>query len=64
MYTLASAPIKDSHQTAHRHSLVRVFDGRSMGSQESYVSSGRKLRLWPDCADSQSNQSILWAFYG
>ena len=46
---LASAPIKDSDQPVHPHSLIRVFNGRSMGSQGSSVSSIRKLRS--ECAD-------------
>ena len=42
-YKLACAPIKDIDQ--HPHSLIRVFNGRSMGSQGSNISLGRKLRL-------------------
>ena len=53
MYSLASAPIEDTDQTVHVHSLIRVFYRSSMGSQESHVSSGRKLRLWSDCVDTQ-----------
>ena len=44
-YKLANAPIEDSDQPVHPHSLIRVFDGYSMASQKSNVSSGRKLRL-------------------
>ena len=32
MYKLVCAPIEDSDQTANLRSLIRVFDGRSMGS--------------------------------
>ena len=43
-YMLPCATIEDSDQPARPRSLIRVFDGRSMGSQVSKVSSGRKLR--------------------
>ena len=36
---------------SHPRSLIRVFEGRSMRSQGSSVSSGGKLRLWSKCAD-------------
>ena len=42
---VACAPIEDSDQTAHPRSLIRVFNGRFMGSQWSNVSSRGKLRL-------------------
>ena len=42
---LACVPIEDSEQPAHPHSLIRVFDGRSIASQESSISSGRKLSI-------------------
>ena len=42
-YNLACAPIEDSNLTAHPRSLIRVFDGRSMGRQES--------NSYSDCAD-------------
>ena len=44
-YKLASAPIEDSDQPAQARSLIRVFDGGSMCSQGSNVSTGRKLTL-------------------
>ena len=44
-YKLACAPIEDSDQAAHPRSLIRVFDGRSMGSQGYNVSSDGELRL-------------------
>ena len=51
---LTCAHIKDSDQPAYPRSLVRVFDGRCMGSQGSNVSSGKKtktlIRLC-ECAD-------------
>ena len=43
-YKLACALIEDSDQPAHTRRLIRVFDGRSMGSKGSNVSSGGKLR--------------------
>ena len=44
-YKFACGPIKTSDHTVHMHSLVRVFDGHSMSSQGSNVSSSGKLRL-------------------
>ena len=41
-----------AHYPTHAHSLIRVFDRPSMGSQGSNVSSGGKVRLWSDCADA------------
>ena len=43
-YKLACAPIENSVQPAHRYSMVRVFDGQSLGSQGSSVSLGGKLK--------------------
>ena len=48
IYKFACTPIEDSDQPAHQRSLIRVFDGRSIDSQES-VSSGVKLRLIRPC---------------
>ena len=45
------AAIADSDQPAHPRSLIRVFDGRSVGRQGPYISSGGKLRLRSDCVD-------------
>ena len=39
---LACAPIEDSDQPAHLRRLIRVYDGHSMCSQGSNVSSGGK----------------------
>ena len=44
-YKLAYGPIEDSDQPAHPCSLIRVFDGCSVDSHGSNVSSGGKLRL-------------------
>ena len=41
-YKLTCAPIEDSDQPAHTHSLIRVFDERSSDSQWSNVSPGGK----------------------
>ena len=38
---------------------IRVFNGRSMGSQMPNVSSGVKLRLLSDCADAQTRLNHL-----
>ena len=52
-YKLACALIEDSDESEHPCSSIRAFDGHSMGSQGSYFSSGRKLRLirLNGCAD-------------
>ena len=42
---LACASIEDSDQPAHPYSLIIVFDGHSMGSQWSNISSDGKIRL-------------------
>ena len=42
-YKLACASIEGSNQPAHLYCLIGVFDGRSVGSQESIVSSGGKI---------------------
>ena len=55
---MACAPIKDSDQTAHPCSLIRVFDGHSMGKQESNVSSGGKIKLWSDCAGARTDLNL------
>ena len=44
-YKLACVPIEDSVLPAHPHSRIRVFNGHSMGSQGSKISSDGKLRL-------------------
>ena len=44
-YKLAYALIEDSDHPVHLHSLIRVFNGHSIGSQASNVSnSGVKLK--------------------
>ena len=44
-YMLGCAPIIESDQPAHLHCLIRVFNGHSIGSQASNVSSsGVKLK--------------------
>ena len=42
-------------------SLIRVFDGHSMGSQEPNVSTGGTLRLWSDCAHPQTDLNLRCA---
>ena len=54
-YMLACASITDSDQPAHLPILTLVLDGHSMSSQRSNVSSGRKLGLWSDGANAQSD---------
>ena len=51
---LAFAPIEDSDQPAHPHSLIRVFDGRSMDSQGCNLFFRRKIKALirlHECAD-------------
>ena len=43
-YKLACAHIEASDQPARPRSLIRIFDGRSLGRQGSISSSGGKLR--------------------
>ena len=38
-YKLTYAPIEDSDQPVHPHSVIRAFNGRSMGSRGYNVSS-------------------------
>ena len=52
---LARLPIEDSDQPANLRSHIRVFNRRSMGSKESNISSGGKLKLWSDTADAQTD---------
>ena len=47
-------PIEDSDKPVHLCNPIRVFNGRSMGSQASNVSSDGKLRLCSDCVDAQT----------
>ena len=61
-YRFACVPIEDSDQPAHPRSLIKVFDGRSMESQGSYVSSGATLRLWSDCAGEQTEMKFRCTF--
>ena len=41
---LACALIEDSDHPAHQRSLIRIFNGHSVGSQEPNVSSGEKTK--------------------
>ena len=54
-YKLGCAPNEYSDQPAHPRSLVRVFDGRTIASKGSNVSSDGKLRLWSDIVDIQTD---------
>ena len=51
---LKCAPMEDSDQPVHSHSLIIVLNGRSMGSHWSNVSAGGKLRLCSYCAVAQT----------
>ena len=62
-YKLAYMPIEDSDQHAHLHILIRVYNGHSIGSQGSNVSSsGVKLRLSPDCVRGGPNRMFCVCF--
>ena len=53
-----------SDQPAHLHSLIRVFNECSIGSQETIVSSGRKLRPPVEYFTDRSKAVLLlWIFY-
>ena len=61
MYKLAGAPIEDSDQPAHTRSLIRVFDGRSMGSQARNFFR-RKTKAWVRlCESVDCFESSLYA---
>ena len=49
-YKLACEQIKDSAQTAHPRSLIRVFDGRSMCSQGFQI----------DQAENNASNQTVW----
>ena len=57
-YNLTCAPIEDSDQLAHPRNLIRVFGWRTMGRQESNVSSGGKLWLCSDCVDAETDLNL------
>ena len=57
-YKFTCAPSEDSDQPAHPRSLIRIFNGSYIGSQESKVSSGAKVRLWADCSDVQTGLKL------
>ena len=59
-YMLACGPIKDSDQPAYLRSLIRVFNGGSVGSHEFNASSCGKLRLWSECMDVHWFESSLY----
>ena len=44
-YKIARVPSEASDQTAHPRSLIRVFAGHYVGSQESKASSGGQRRV-------------------
>ena len=57
-YKFACVPIEDSDQHAHLRKLIRVFDGRAMGSQWTKDSSDRKPMHLSDWADKQTNFNL------
>ena len=56
-YKLAFLPIEDSDQPVYQHSLIRAFDGHSMGNQGSIIFSGGKLIR--QCVDAQTDLDFL-----
>ena len=60
-YKLACAPNKDSDQSLHQRSLIRVFDGPSMDIQGLNDSSFWKRMLWSDCVDAHVDLSLRLA---
>ena len=55
------APSEDSDQPALSRSLIRIFTGRILDSQDCKVSSCGQWRLWSDCADAQADLRLRWA---
>ena len=55
---LTYVPIEDTDQPAHSRYLIRLFDGRSIGSQVSNVSSSGAIRLCSDRAVAQTDFSL------
>ena len=47
--------LSKSDLPANPRNLVKVFDGCSVGSQGSNISSVGELKLWSDCADVQAD---------
>ena len=58
-YKLAFVPIEDSDQPLYQHSLIRAFDGHSLGNQGSNIFSGGKLRLQ---SDNVWMHRLIWIF--
>ena len=58
--TVSCASSEDSDQPGHRHSLIRVFDVRSVGSYGPQVTACDQRRLWSDWADAR----LIWVFGG
>ena len=58
---MTCTPSKDSDQSGHLPSLIRVFAVRSVGSSAPKLSSCGQLRLWSDWADAQADLSLRWA---
>ena len=60
LQTCASS--EDSIKPAHSRSLIRVFHGRILDSQERTVSSCGQRRLLSDCVDVQADLSLRWTY--
>ena len=56
-----SVPIEDSDQPAHPHILIRVFDGCSVESQRSNISSGKKKKTDQTVDEKTDFESSLYA---
>ena len=57
---MTGAPSKDSDQSGHLVSLIRVFAVHSVGSWGPKVSSCGQQRLWSDWVDVQADLSLRW----
>ena len=55
-----NAPSKDSDQSAHSRSLIRIFTGRIFDSQGCKASPWGQRRLLSDCVDAQADLSLRW----
>ena len=55
------SPSEDSDQPAHSRSLIRIFTGRILDSQDCKVSSCEHQWLWTDCGNAQADLSLRLA---
>ena len=58
---MTCAPSKDSDQTGHPPSLIRVFAVRMKKAWILNYPLSEQRRLWSDWADAQADMSLCWA---